>query len=116
MPKTDDLIFRVRSLIRAFEGEEGLAELDHTSQDILMYIGQAEVAGNNVRASDIASNPSFGSPAKIYGRLSKLAEGGWIKLVSDPKDGRVKLLVPSNQTRGAFNRMSASLKSYLRTT
>jgi hypothetical protein len=111
--KIDDTIFRIKAVLRAIEGEEGLHEFDTTSREILVFIGQAFAAGQNLRATDIASNPAFGSPATIYGRLGKLADSGWIKSIPDAQDGRVKLVVPTSQAQGAFNRMSSALSKLI---
>jgi hypothetical protein len=111
--KLDDTIFRIRAVLRAIEGEEGLHEFDATSREILLFIGQAFAAGQTLRATDIASNPTFGSPAKIYGRLAKLTDSGWIKSVNDSQDGRVRLIIPTSQAQSAFNRMSSAVQKQI---
>ena len=109
MLKLDNTIFRLKAVIRAIEGEEGLYEFDPTSREILLFVGQAYAAGQTLRVTDIAANPAFGSPATIYGRLAKLSDSGWIKSVADPEDGRVRFVVPTTQAQGAFNRMSGAV-------
>lgn len=99
--------------MRAIEGEEGLHAFDSTSREILIFVGQAFAADQSLRATDIASNPAFGSPAKIYGRLAKLADSGWIKSVPDSRDGRVRLIVPTSQAQSAFNRMSSAISKLI---
>ncbi|MCX7347503.1 MAG: hypothetical protein NTU78_17550 [Alphaproteobacteria bacterium] len=109
----DDTIFRIKSFIKALEGDEGFDGLDQTSIDILTRIGGAYARRESLRSSDLAENPDFGSAASVYRKLSQLASDGWITSTQDPADARSRFIVPTSRTLHAFNRMSNKLRQQL---
>lgn len=113
MAKINDLIFKMKIVLQAVEGETGFGGLDATSKDILFYVGQSDVSGEKINVTDIANNPRFGSPATVHGRISRLLAEGWLQSNVDPEDGRARVLSLNAPSVTAFNRMSSNLKSFL---
>jgi DNA-binding MarR family transcriptional regulator len=58
--------------------------------------------------SEVVKHGEFGSPPTVFSRLSLLEEHGWIALVTDESDGRVKNVQLSPRARKAFSMMSAA--------
>ena len=113
MTKINDLIFRMKIVLQAVEGETGFANLDPASKNILFYVGQSAVSGQRLNVTDVANNQSFGSPATVHGRIARLLADDWLQSTVDPEDGRGRILSLGAKTVGAFNRMSSNLKSFL---
>jgi DNA-binding MarR family transcriptional regulator len=113
MIDVDDTIFRIKSFIKALEGDEGFSGLDQTSIDILTRIGGAYARRESLRSSDLAENPDFGSPASVYRKLSQLTADGWVTSTQDPADARSRFIIPTSRTLHAFNRMSSKLKQQI---
>lgn len=109
MTELNDLVFRMKSAMRAAEADAGAAMLDSLSLDILSRIGDAQLVEEVLIVGDIIGNEAFGSPATAHGRLKKLTKQGWVKLVDDPVDGRRKILRLSDKSVRMYNKMSAAI-------
>lgn len=106
----ENSFLRVKAILRAIEGDEGLNAFDSVSRELLNFVLHKHSQSQSLRVTDITSNLSFGSPATIYGRLAKLSESGWIKTIASPEDGRVKIVVPTTQALNSLSRMSDALQ------
>lgn len=109
MTELSDLVFRMKSAMRAAEADAGAAVLDSLSLEILSRIGEAQLADEVLIVGDIIGNEAFGSPATAHGRLKKLSKQGWLKLVDDPADGRRKILRLSDKAVRMYNKMSSAM-------
>lgn len=109
MVNKSKMIFPMYNLLEAIENDTGFGGLDHSSRDMLVYVGSQLLEGKRINVSDLARNTKFGSPAKIYGRIALLESEGWLKIVSDPLDGRARLVSLSAKAHRTFEAKSAAI-------
>lgn len=104
----NNLIFKINQVIRAVEDRSGLGDLDLTSKEILRFVGENEAHKKRLNVSEVVRHGEFGSPPTVFSRLSLLEQHGWIALVTDNADGRVKNVQLTPRARKAFSLMSAA--------
>jgi hypothetical protein len=113
--KSEQLIFRICSVMRAVEQTAGLSELDPASRLILTFIGAAEAEQKVLKVSDVVRGGGFGTPPTVYSRLNELEKGGWIEYAPDPRDGRARQVFLSRLARRAYAKMSHQAQMLLET-
>jgi DNA-binding MarR family transcriptional regulator len=93
--------------------------LDGLELALLEYVLRKSDQGKTLLVGDLLSLKKLGSQATLHGRVKKLSSLGYIKLISDHKDGRKKTVFPAETgwkyIRFMENCLINSMKNHNRT-
>ena len=102
---------RFVNLLKALEGSNS-QHIDDTCKKLLEVIAiEAYLHNKYYTVNDLISMRTLGSPASIHKRLHLLVDKGYVQLVTQINDARVKKVIPTSQTAKRFSHFSKIMVS-----
>ncbi len=107
-----EIIRRTVRVLRAIDGRVGLDQLERASVDVLLFVAEAELAGEAPKMAS-AVEGSREEPEAAILRMEALERAGWLSF-SGPTDGLSRSLHLSRHARRAFVATAAQLRRHSR--
>jgi hypothetical protein len=97
---------RFVNLLKALEGSNS-PQIDDTCKKLLEVIAlESFLHHKYFTVNDLLGMRTLGSPASIHKRLHILADIGYVQLVTQTNDARVKRVIPTKQAAKRFSQIS----------
>lgn len=104
-----EILMRLIYVLRAIEGRVGLNQISRESLEVLLFIAQAELAGEVLRIDDVETTAGPSGDKEFRRRLATLEREDWISSTVSP-DGLGKYVRVTNRARHAIVRTAAELQ------
>jgi hypothetical protein len=102
---------RFLNLLKALEGANS-QQIDDACKKLLEFIAlEAFLHNKHFTVNDLISLRTLGSPASIHKRLHVLVDQGYVQLVTQTNDARVKKVIPTTQAAKRFSQISKMMVS-----
>jgi|DEB19_MinimDraft_2_1074335.scaffolds.fasta_scaffold61793_1 DNA-binding MarR family transcriptional regulator len=102
---------RFLNLLKALEGANS-QQIDDACKKLLEVIAlEAFLHNKYFTVNDLISLRTLGSPASIHKRLHFLVDKGYVQLVTQTNDARVKKVIPTSQAAKRFSQISKLMVS-----
>lgn len=97
---------RFVNLLKALEGSN-TQQIDDTCKKLLEVIAvEAFLNQKYFTVNDLLGIRTLGSPASIHKRLHILVDRGYVQLMTQINDARVKKVIPTSQAAKRFSQIS----------
>lgn len=103
-------IFRLRRLIKAFEGSQGLEDLSRPAREVLLTIIEETHNSGPPLVGDITRNADLGSTVTVFAKIKELETQGWISRLPDQEDSRARRIIISAKSQRATRRLTEQVR------